>query len=42
MIIVTQMPDVAPGATPILFGNLAETYIIVNRKSITLAVDNVS
>jgi HK97 family phage major capsid protein len=37
--IVSQMPDVAPGSTPVLFGNLAETYLIVSRKSVAMLRD---
>lgn len=37
--IATQMPDVAPGATPIAFGNWRETYMIANRKAITMQSD---
>lgn len=37
--IVTQMPDVAPGATPVAFGNWRAAYMIVNRKAVTLQQD---
>jgi HK97 family phage major capsid protein len=37
--IVTQMPDVAPGATPVAYGNWNEVYMIVNRKAITMQQD---
>ena len=37
--IVTQMPDTAPGATPVAFGNWKLVYMIVNRKSVTLQQD---
>jgi HK97 family phage major capsid protein len=37
--IVSQMPDVAPGATPVMFANLAEAYLIVQRKSVTMLHD---
>ena len=37
--IVTQMPDVAPGATPVAFGNWPEVYMIVNRKAVTMQQD---
>jgi len=37
--IATQMPDVAPGATPVSFGNWKELYMIVNRKAVTLQQD---
>jgi len=37
--IVTQMPDVAPGATPVAFGNWSEVYMVVNRKAVTMQQD---
>jgi len=37
--IVTQMPDVAPGTTPVAFGNWNEVYMIVNRKAVTMQQD---
>jgi HK97 family phage major capsid protein len=37
--IVTQMPDIAPGAVPVAFGNWAKAYTIVWRKAVTLQVD---
>jgi HK97 family phage major capsid protein len=37
--IVSQMPDVAPGSTPIMFGNLREAYLLITRKALTLRVD---
>jgi|GEM_PF-2201479 len=37
--IVTQMPDPAPGTTPVAFGAWNEVYMIVNRKAVTLQVD---
>jgi HK97 family phage major capsid protein len=39
VIIATQMPDVAPGATPIAYGNWKEAYTIANRKSVTMMPD---
>lgn len=33
------MPDVAAGATPVLFGNLRQTYTIVDRRALTLQID---
>ena len=33
------MPNVAPGSTPILFGDLRRTYTIVTRKNPTISVD---
>jgi HK97 family phage major capsid protein len=35
----TQMPDIAPGATPILFGDLKKTYILITRKAVTMMQD---
>jgi HK97 family phage major capsid protein len=37
--VVTQMPDVAPGATPVAWGNWKAVYMIVNRKSVTMQQD---
>src|SRR5215469_552618 len=37
--IVSQMPDVAPGATAVAFGNWKRAYTIVTRKLPTLQVD---
>jgi HK97 family phage major capsid protein len=37
--IVSQMPDVQPGSTPIAFGNWRRAYTIVTRKLPTLQVD---
>src|SRR5262249_31677411 len=37
--IASQFPDVAPGATPIAFGNWQKTYTIVERKGVTMQVD---
>jgi HK97 family phage major capsid protein len=37
--IATQMPDVAPGATPIAYGNWKQAYMIVDRKAVTMLVD---
>lgn len=37
--VVTQMPGVAPGTTPVGFGNWAEAYMIVNRKAVTIQQD---
>lgn len=41
IIVASQMPDVAPGSTPILFGNLRETYLLVLRKGTTMLPENV-
>jgi HK97 family phage major capsid protein len=40
--IASQLPDVAPGATPVAFGNWRHTYTIVVRKTPTIQVDNFS
>jgi len=37
--VVTQMPDVAPGATPVAWGNWQQVYMIVYRKSVTMQQD---
>lgn len=37
--VVTQMPDVAPGSTPIAYGNWNAVYMIVNRKSVAMQQD---
>ena len=37
--IASQMPDVAPGSTPVAFGNWQKTYTIVERKGVTMQVD---
>jgi HK97 family phage major capsid protein len=37
--IATQMPDAIPGATPIAYGNWKQTYMIVNRKAVTMQQD---
>jgi HK97 family phage major capsid protein len=37
--IVTQMPDIAPGNTPVAFGNWKRTYMIVWRKAVTMTTD---
>src|SRR5262245_48314548 len=37
--IVTQMPDVAPGTTPVAFGNWPIVYMVVNRKAVTMQQD---
>jgi HK97 family phage major capsid protein len=39
IVIASQMPDVQPGATPILFGNLRAAYVIVDRKAVTMQTD---
>jgi hypothetical protein len=37
--IATQMPDVAPGATPVAYGNWKSAYMVANRKAITMQHD---
>lgn len=37
--VVSQMPDVAPGSTPIAFENWKRTYLIVWRKAVSMVVD---
>jgi len=35
----TQMPDVAPGSTPVAFGDFSKAYTIVERKARTMQID---
>ncbi len=37
--IATQMPDVQPGSTPIAFGDWKQTYMIAERRGVTMEVD---
>jgi HK97 family phage major capsid protein len=37
--IATQMPDVAPGSTPVAFGNWKECYVVVNRAGLAMRPD---
>jgi HK97 family phage major capsid protein len=39
VIIASQFPDVAPGATPVGFGNWREAYTLVDRKATTIQLD---
>lgn len=39
IVIATQMPDVAPGSTPIAYGNWKEVYLIVWRRAVTMTQD---
>jgi HK97 family phage major capsid protein len=39
IVIATQFPDIAPGSTPIFFGNLRECYTLVTRRALTLQPD---
>ena len=39
-VVVNQFwPDVVPGATPVAFGDWKETYMLVNRRALTLLPD---
>jgi HK97 family phage major capsid protein len=40
--LVSQMPNVGAGATPILFGNLKQTYTVVTRQNPTIELDQFS
>jgi len=42
IIIVSQMPDCAPGATPIAFGDGHEAYALVNRQATRITSDRFS
>src|SRR5262249_23918247 len=37
--VITQMPDINLGSTPVAFGNWQKTYTIVWRKAVTIQVD---
>src|SRR5215831_11219210 len=37
--IVTQMPDCAPGNTPVLYANLRQLYTLVQRPGTTMSPD---
>jgi len=39
IVIASQMPDVQPGATPVLFANLQAAYTLAARRATTLQVD---
>ena len=39
VIIATQMPDVLPGNTPVLYGNLRQLYTLVQRSGTTMTPD---
>jgi HK97 family phage major capsid protein len=39
LIVNCFMPDIGPGTTPVFFGNLAETYMLVTRKAVTVMRD---
>jgi HK97 family phage major capsid protein len=36
---MTQLPDIAPGSTPILFGSLRDAYLMVVRRGVTMISD---
>ena len=33
------MPDVAPGSTPVAYGNWKQAYMVVNRRGVTVQND---
>jgi HK97 family phage major capsid protein len=37
--IVSQMPPVEPGSTPILFADLSRLYLVIQRRGLGLQVD---
>jgi len=37
--IVSQLPDVASGATPVCYGNWSQAYTLVTRKAISMTTD---
>jgi len=37
--IVTQMPNAAPGTTPVAFGNWQQAYTVLNRRATTMVTD---
>jgi HK97 family phage major capsid protein len=39
IMIASQMPDFAPGATPVAYGNWQKAYTVVERKQPTLQID---
>ena len=39
VVIQNFMPDIAPGATPVLYGDLRRSYIMVIRRATTLQTD---
>ena len=40
VVVANQMPDVAPGATPVAYGNWKQAYTVVNRKAVTMTQDS--
>jgi len=39
VVIASQMPDMAPGSTPIAYGNWRQAYTVVNRRGVTVQND---
>jgi HK97 family phage major capsid protein len=39
IVIASQMPDILPGSTPVLFGNLREAYTLVTQRALTMTPD---
>src|SRR5262245_23287311 len=39
IVIASQMPDVAPGSTPVAFGNWRMAYMLVNRRATSMLTD---
>jgi HK97 family phage major capsid protein len=39
VVVNTWLPDIMPGSTPILCGDLKSTYMLVNRKQVTMIQD---
>jgi HK97 family phage major capsid protein len=37
--VVSQLPDCAPGSTPVMFGNLKAAYLLVTRRGLTMTTD---
>jgi len=42
IVIASQLPDLAPGTTPIALGDFRSAYTIVTRSGTTVTVDNVT
>jgi HK97 family phage major capsid protein len=40
VVIASQMPDVAPGSTPVAFGDWKRAYTIAKRKAPTIQIDD--
>ena len=39
IVIAQQLPDVAPGALPVLYANLRQLYTLVTRRALTVQQD---